>query len=122
MGGTSDSSGVSCIEPRKHEAHVYRESMCLGVSPLSEKEIRAAIIQAMDEWTENSYHPITRNCIHFSEALVVALRVPEPFPEWVHGAAAVGKNPVLFPVADYGWSWIKWYCTPSGGDRSEDVV
>merc|ERR1712232_1294150 len=82
----------------------------------TEKEIRAAIIIAMDEWTENSYHPIMRNCIHFSEALVSALKAPEPFPEWVHGAAAAGKNPVLFPVADYGWSWIKWYCSPSGGD------
>mmetsp|Transcript_11958 Transcript_11958/g.24778 ORF Transcript_11958/g.24778 Transcript_11958/m.24778 type:complete len:188 (+) Transcript_11958:123-686(+) len=111
--GESDSPGVTWNEPRLHQVHIYRESLCMGETPLSEVEIRDAIAAAMDNWPARSYHPIKRNCITFAEELAGSLRVSEPFPVWVRGAVDAGKSPLLFPIADWGWRWIKWWCQTS---------
>lgn len=107
-GETSD-TGVTWNEPRLHQVHVYRESLCVGETPLSDEEIRHVIADAMDVWIQDSYHPITRNCVTFAEDLIDRLKVGEPFPAWVRGAPDLGKAPLLFPIADWGWRWIKWY-------------
>lgn len=120
--GESSASGVLCNEPRGHQVHIYRESLNMGQCPLTEDEIKTMIGIAMDEWPANSYHPITRNCAHFAEALCGKLQVPEPFPEWVKGAADAGKNPVLFPVADFGWRWVKWWCTEGTEEGTQAAV
>merc|ERR1719189_3489471 len=61
--GETDNTGIVWTEPRSHQVHVYRESISMGESPLSEPEIREVIAHAMDAWPANSYHPITRNCV-----------------------------------------------------------
>lgn len=108
--GDTDHSGVVWNTPRSHQVHIYRESLCMGDSPLSEDEIEQVICTVMDDWPGNSYHPISRNCITFAEELVRLLQVPEPFPAWVRGVADAGRSAILFPIADFGWQWIKWYC------------
>jgi hypothetical protein len=109
--GDSDCSGVLCNEPKGHQVHVYKESICMGDSPLTEDGVKSALCSAMDDWSANSYHPIHRNCLNFAEDLCKRLQVPEAFPTWVRGAPDVGKNPLLLPIADWGWRWIQWYNT-----------
>jgi len=109
--GETDVTGIIWNEPRSHHVHVYRESVCMGETPLSEAEIRGVIAHAMDSWPANSYHPLTRNCVSFAEELVGSLRVTEPFPPWVRGVVDAGNSPLLFPIADWGWQWVKWWCS-----------
>lgn len=110
--GETDECGVHCNQPQCHRVHIYRESVCMGHSPLSFDEIHRVISDAHDKWRANDYHPITKNCVSFAEELIEALgAVNEPFPEWVRGAADAGKLPILYPIADWGWQWVKWYCS-----------
>lgn len=108
FGETSD-TGVVWSVPRKHPVHLYRETISMGESPLTENEIRSVIMDQMVKWPEDSYHPIMRNCATFAQCLAAELQAPEPFPDWVRGAADAGKSVVLFPIADYGWEWLKWW-------------
>jgi len=103
-------SGVVHNAPKAHPAYLYRESISLGRTPYPEDSIDAVIDAMMDDWPANSYHIVSRNCVTFAEEFTHALQVPEPFPAWVRGAVDAGKQPTLFAVADYGWSWFKWYC------------
>lgn len=107
--GLSSNSGVVRHGPKGHAVHIYRESVYMGESPLSVDEIEAALCDAMDNWPQNSYHPVSRNCLTFAEELTAALKVPEPFPAWIRGISDVAKSKVVFPVADATWEWIKWY-------------
>lgn len=101
-------SGVVRSEPRQHPSYIYRESVCLGETPLSEDEVDTAIDTALDTWLAHSYHLVTRNCVTFAEDFSSrVLRCPNTFPAWVRGAGDVGKSALLFPIADYGWSLIK---------------
>jgi len=129
--GETDYTGVTWNEPRTHQVHVYRESICLGETPYNDEEIRHVLADAMDEWIQSSYHPITRNCVSFAEDLIDRLKVTEPFPAWVRGALDLGKTALLFPIADWGWRWIKWYCSeppsepirhPIGPTHAQDGV
>lgn len=113
--GDSDCTGVLCNEPKGHQVHVYKESIHMGQSPLTETEVRTVLSEAMDDWPANSYHPVSRSCVNFAEDLLLRLKVPEPFPVWARGAADTGKNAYLYPVVDWSWNWVKWYYseTPS---------
>eukprot|EP00929_Paragymnodinium_shiwhaense_P079416 TRINITY_DN41338_c0_g1_i1.p1 TRINITY_DN41338_c0_g1~~TRINITY_DN41338_c0_g1_i1.p1 ORF type:complete len:274 (+),score=69.05 TRINITY_DN41338_c0_g1_i1:122-943(+) len=110
--GQTSSSGVVWSEPKGHTVHIYRESMCMGVTPLSERQVEEVIYEAMKAWPANSYHPIHRNCVSFAEHLVKTLKAPKAFPTWVHGAAeATSKSVALEPIADLGWRALRWWCT-----------
>merc|ERR1719447_1908742 len=72
--GETDLSGVVWNEPRQHQVHIYRQTVNMGESELSEGEIHDVIRDAMDNWIANGYHPITRNCVTFAEELTNAFR------------------------------------------------
>mmetsp|Transcript_45105 Transcript_45105/g.98004 ORF Transcript_45105/g.98004 Transcript_45105/m.98004 type:complete len:258 (+) Transcript_45105:106-879(+) len=118
-GETSD-SGVAWNEPKRHQVHIYRESLCMGKCPLSLGEIERVLCRVMDKWPADSYHPISRNCISFAEELLSELGSPEPFPAWVRGVVDVGKSAALFPIADFGWKWVRWWNT-SGDQAGRNV-
>lgn len=120
--GETEHSGVWWNEPREHQVHVYKESVFMGKSPMSEREIRMAVFRAKAAWPENSYHPIHKNCVTFAEELLSALGVPEPFPTWVRGAAEAGKLPALNRIANLGWEWAKWYCREEPPTAGTTVV
>lgn len=109
--GETDCSGVLCNEPKNHQVHVYKESLSMGDSPLTEDEVKTVIGEAMDDWPANTYHPVSRSCVNFAQDFLQRLKVPEPFPDWVRGAPDTGKNPMLLPIVDFGWRWVKWYCS-----------
>lgn len=102
-------SGVVRNEPRSHPGYIFRESLYMGVSPYSEDDIDNIIDDMVFGWRANSYHVVARNCVTFAEEFVQTLRVPEPFPAWLRGAADAGKSTALFPIVDYGWSWFKYF-------------
>lgn len=79
--GDSARTGLAYIQPKTHRSHIYLESVCMGMSPFSEYEIKVAIGKAMDAWPASSYHILRRNCLHFAEDLLQRLEVPEAFPE-----------------------------------------
>lgn len=80
--GDDDSSetGVLFTEPKSHQVHVYKESIDMGKSPLTQNEVKTVISNAMEAWPTNSYNIVNRNCVHFAEDLLLRLQVPEPFP------------------------------------------
>mmetsp|Transcript_52623 Transcript_52623/g.118013 ORF Transcript_52623/g.118013 Transcript_52623/m.118013 type:complete len:211 (+) Transcript_52623:58-690(+) len=108
--GDTELSGIRCNRPRQHGVHSYRESVFMGLTPLSEEDVDCAIDMAFEAWPESLYHPIHRNCTLFAEEFLKSLQAPEPFPEWVHGAAAYGRSDYLRPVVDWSWEWAKWMC------------
>jgi hypothetical protein len=69
----------------------YRESVTLGITPLTPAEVRAAVAALSDAWPGAGYDLLTRNCVHFTEALAEALRVPPP-PGWVNAAAGAADG------------------------------
>jgi len=112
-------TGIVRNEPRQHPMYIYRESVNMGYSPLDEAEIDNIIDIMMDSWPANMYHLVTRNCVTFAEELAAELRLPEPFPEWVRGAADAGKSPALFAIADMGWSVFKWWSSRQAQETAD---
>ena len=102
-------SGVIRNEPRIHPAYLYRESLMLGHTPLSEDAIDFILDTLMEEWPANSYHLVARNCVTFAEEFAQVLQAPEPFPSWVHGAMDACKTPPLKAISNCAWSWLKWW-------------
>jgi hypothetical protein len=66
---------------------VYRESVLLGPSPLGVLEIGSLLEKLEKAWPASSYNCLSHNCTDFAEVLVAGLKVPDPFPTWVHGLA-----------------------------------
>mmetsp|Transcript_23951 Transcript_23951/g.52109 ORF Transcript_23951/g.52109 Transcript_23951/m.52109 type:complete len:239 (+) Transcript_23951:27-743(+) len=117
----NEESGVVWMRPQVHQVHIYRESIDLGFSELTEGQIRTVLGEHVDHWRANTYHPVKRNCLHFAKAFVEALEVPEPFPAWVLGLPDAIQKPLLMPIADVSWQWMRWWnsssttcCQPQG--------
>jgi len=102
-------SGVIRNEPRIHPAYLYRESVMLGHTPLSERAIESLLHIIKEEWPANSYHMVSRNCVTFAEMFAQSLQAPEPFPSWVRGAMDACKAPPLKAISNCAWSWLKWW-------------
>lgn len=121
LGTDPSASGVVWMRPQVHQVHIYRESIDLGFSELTEGQIRTVLGEHVDHWRANTYHPVKRNCLHFAKAFVEALEVPEPFPAWVLGLPDAIQKPLLMPIADVSWQWMRWWnsssttcCQPQG--------
>lgn len=96
--------------PKQNWEFVYKESVLLGKTPLTEEAVEELIQRLKEEWPANEYHIVSKNCVTFSEEFAARLQVKETVPEWVKGAVDNLKAPGLFAIADYGWSWFKWHC------------
>lgn len=84
---TDSMTGLMCHSPKKHPRHIYRESVCLGSSPLCANDICKVLARLERDWPTKSYHFLSRNCTDFAEALAKDLGAPAPFPLWAHGIA-----------------------------------
>lgn len=105
-------SGIVWMRPRAHQVHVYSESICLGTSELSDQQIRSVLGGFVDGWPARSYHPVNRNCIHFAQAFVEALRCSQPFPEWVLGLPDAVQSTYLASIANSSWELLRWWNAP----------
>eukprot|EP00930_Biecheleria_cincta_P067495 TRINITY_DN54128_c0_g1_i1.p1 TRINITY_DN54128_c0_g1~~TRINITY_DN54128_c0_g1_i1.p1 ORF type:complete len:196 (-),score=13.83 TRINITY_DN54128_c0_g1_i1:36-623(-) len=111
--GDSQLSGIRVTRPKSHSVHSYRESVYMGQTPLSAFEIDKLIEETCESWPEIAYNPIRNNCVRFAEEFLITLKSPDPFPQWVHGAAAYGRADFLQPLVDWSWDWAKWMARDS---------
>eukprot|EP01052_Picozoa_sp_SAG31_P038429 SAG31_NODE_5133_length_2722_cov_11.441860_2_plen_191_part_00 len=79
-------AGLFWNEPAKCTMHRYKESIKLGETPLSPKEVEQAIEDLKPRWMGHSYSLVEKNCCHCAHALAAALRVPPP-PSFLNRAA-----------------------------------
>eukprot|EP00435_Cladocopium_sp_Y103_P054098 s138_g17.t1 len=84
-------TGIYLCEPKSNTGHSYRESILLGYTSISRKELRKLTKEMKKEWMGPSYRLISKNCIHFSSAFSQRLGVAE-VPRWVFGMATLAKE------------------------------
>lgn len=111
--GCEERTGLMCHHPKVHPVHVYRESVCLGETPLRVAEIWKLLLRMEREWLSKGYHVVHRNCTDFAHEFATLLRVPEPFPEWVHGVAKGYLKHT--PLATVDGSFLPRSSASSGG-------
>jgi hypothetical protein len=75
------------MSPKQHPVHLYRESIFMGESQRTVREIWGLLRSLEQQWPANEYHVVNRNCVDFAQAFIEALNVEEPFPRWVGGIA-----------------------------------
>jgi len=83
-------SGVSGLRPRTHPSHVYRETICLPCTQLSEEKIVSAIQDLSSQYKGSDYNLLRRNCIHFADDLCLRLGVGG-VPFWIHRLVRAGE-------------------------------
>lgn len=75
FGRCKDGTGVFSLSPKSCPGHVYRESIVVGTTTLSDKDISALVasLSKKTEWLGTSYHILRRNCNIFSEFFCVSV-------------------------------------------------
>ncbi|KAG1048204.1 hypothetical protein G6F43_009386 [Rhizopus delemar] len=87
-------TGVFVVQPKIGPHDVpYKQSIHMGYSKLSQKEIEKVISELSDEYMGTSYNLLTRNCNHFSDNLCKRL-TGKSIPGWINRAAKLGA---MFP-------------------------
>jgi len=71
--------------------HHFRESVYMGRTRCSRKDVDRLLHNLDGRWKGKDYDLVRRNCCHFSKALCRELAVG-PFPRWVLHAAQKGEN------------------------------
>ncbi|CAE7294594.1 unnamed protein product [Symbiodinium sp. CCMP2456] len=78
------------LQPRQHPIHVYRQSVNLGQTRLTEAQTyRLVRSEVAKLWPSKRYDLIHCNCIHFCEDLAQRLGA-KPVPGWVRGLHETG--------------------------------
>jgi hypothetical protein len=80
-------TGVYSCPPRSNPAYTYRESVPLGATALSKREVLRTLEDLKLEWQGSDYHLLRRNCCHFTEHLADVLGCG-PLPAWVNRFAS----------------------------------
>mmetsp|Transcript_57342 Transcript_57342/g.158717 ORF Transcript_57342/g.158717 Transcript_57342/m.158717 type:complete len:257 (+) Transcript_57342:165-935(+) len=98
--------GVSSTNPRRHEVHIYRQSVTMGMTHKSPGEVMQLIqYDVMPRWQGSEYDILRRNCCSFADFLCGRL-VRKHIPGWVNRfpkvASAASRG--LGKVMDFGGS------------------
>lgn len=99
--GPKEGTGVFACTPRCCTPHHFRESVSLGTTALSEKDVLAVLDALSEEWVSCDYHTLHRNCGHFAQALCSRLGV-DPLPGWVTNLA--GTAAMLQEQTGVAWA------------------
>jgi hypothetical protein len=83
--------GVSESEPRRHPENIYAQSIHMGDTYLSAKEISDVIEKLQDKWRGVDYDLFKNNCCSFSRTLCKKL-VGKPIPGWVDRFAQIAST------------------------------
>lgn len=103
-------SGIINCVPKNMPGYDYQESVCLGPTQLSGRDVDQALYRLRDEWPACTYHLTRRNCVSFAQQFITILDPPDPFPLMVSGVNELSRNnPIHEGIVDYGWSWAKWW-------------
>merc|ERR1719215_2320974 len=94
-GGEGPGSGVICEVPKSNNKHVFRESVDLGSTVLTDGEVALIIGEFVEAWQPKDYHWLHKNCLAFANAFCLRLGVGT-IPSWIdrfaRGAGAVDKR------------------------------
>ncbi|CAJ1339212.1 unnamed protein product, partial [Effrenium voratum] len=82
-------TGIWSSAPQTCRQHTFRESLVLGPTALSHREVLELVYEMSEDWPMNSYDLLRRNCCHFCDELSCLLGVG-PLPDWVLNLAGVG--------------------------------
>lgn len=97
------STGVTWNVPAQHPDHAFRETLSMGYTTLSPREVTQILEEMKVEWKGNTYNVLTRNCHSFSDAFCRRLGVA-PLPNWVNELADTGRQTSeFFDGADSGY-------------------
>jgi len=100
-----DSTGVTSNDPQGHTGHIYRESIDMGDTRLSPRQVLDLIEQLEIDWPGDSYNILKRNCITFCDQFCELLGVGS-LPEWLKSAQTQGTR--LGERVDAAVDRIKW--------------
>eukprot|EP00419_Tripos_fusus_P000534 CAMPEP_0172680336 /NCGR_PEP_ID=MMETSP1074-20121228/16701_1 /TAXON_ID=2916 /ORGANISM="Ceratium fusus, Strain PA161109" /LENGTH=271 /DNA_ID=CAMNT_0013498655 /DNA_START=87 /DNA_END=902 /DNA_ORIENTATION=- len=78
-------------EPRQHPVHVFKQSVPMGETRLTQDEVTDLLEELADQWLAQEYDVLNHNCTDFSAECCKRLGVG-PFPGWVKSAAGLGAN------------------------------
>lgn len=83
--------GISCIEPRTHPAHSYRQTVQLRPTKMNAEEIADLISNLIEEYPGDDYCLLRRNCCHFADDFSRRLGAGR-IPGWIHRLARLGAR------------------------------
>ncbi|XP_020217157.1 deSI-like protein At4g17486 isoform X2 [Cajanus cajan] len=82
------SSGVFEVEPRSCPGFIFRRSVLLGSTDMSNSEFRSLIERLSAKYHGDTYHLIAKNCNHFTDEVCQHL-TGNPIPGWINRMARV---------------------------------
>ncbi|XP_021764541.1 deSI-like protein At4g17486 isoform X1 [Chenopodium quinoa] len=82
-------SGVFEVEPRSCPGFIYRCSISLGRTSMSQPEFQHFVERVASEYHGDTYHLITKNCNHFTDDLSFRL-TGKNIPGWINRLARTG--------------------------------
>eukprot|EP00435_Cladocopium_sp_Y103_P060175 s2340_g21.t4 len=68
-----NTSGIISHEPAKNADHTFRETLSMGYTRFSPREVGKILEDLKREWRGRDYHVLTKNCHHFSEVFCARL-------------------------------------------------
>ena len=77
------------VNPKDNHPN-YRESITLGTTTFSNREIADVITNLKSKFPGNSYDVVRKNCNTFTNCLSEAI-IKKPIPGWVNRLANMGK-------------------------------
>lgn len=115
-----DFTGIFDMEPKDSEelgeGFTFKESIILGYTDFTDKDIHKLVEMLGKSFTGCSYHLIKKNCNHFSSDFCKLL-CDKPIPGWVNRLATIGiRFPFLVQCIPKDW------LTPDPGAQYEDYV
>ncbi|XP_027361328.1 deSI-like protein At4g17486 isoform X2 [Abrus precatorius] len=84
------SSGVFEVEPRSCPGFIFRRSVLVGSTNMSNSEFQSFIECLSTKYHGDTYHLIAKNCNHFTDEVCQQL-TGNPIPGWVNRMARVGS-------------------------------
>merc|ERR1712096_528671 len=83
--------GISCVEPKTHPQHHYRQTVQLRNTLVLPEDIADIITSLIEEYPGDDYDLLRRNCCHFADDFCKRLGVGG-IPGWVHRLARIGAG------------------------------
>jgi hypothetical protein len=83
--------GVTCVMPRAHPNHHFRQSVFLGYTTLTAEDISVVISDLIEKYPGPDYDLLSRNCCHFADDFCTRLGVGH-IPGWIHRFADIGTH------------------------------
>mmetsp|Transcript_42283 Transcript_42283/g.111831 ORF Transcript_42283/g.111831 Transcript_42283/m.111831 type:complete len:348 (-) Transcript_42283:55-1098(-) len=87
MTGDDWSTGITEHEPGQNSDHTFRETLMMGYTKYSARQVHQIINMMKMEWKGCTYNLFSRNCHNFTNALCAKLGVT-PLPGWINELAS----------------------------------